>query len=198
MKSSSIRCGFIKASWSPERHCATQSLLRVQSTKDNYVAFCCCCRCTFSCSLLILFQLLPLSTAPSDAVFPLCQPNVCRMCEISVCVWDAVCSCEWAVWWWWQRELCQDCSPHSWSSASLKGLGRTKLEGPGDGGERVYLSPRIAYWLSSCKCCIEAPLVSSLPRFLCFTTSKVFSISLSLRVSTCLAVASREGNCASL
>ena len=108
------------------------------------------------------------------------------------------------------------------------GLSRTVLEGPGDGGQRFYLSPRMAYWLSSCKCCIEAPLFSSLPRFLCFTTSKVFSISLSLkhkraqpqsrcnmtwiqtywaeyclnstylRVSTCLAEASREGNCASL
>lgn len=79
-----------------------------------------------------------------------------------------------------------------------KGPGRTMLEGPEDGGKRLYLSPRMAYWLSSCKCCIEAPPVSSLPRFLCFTTSKVFSISLSLRVSTCLAVESREGNCASL
>lgn len=103
-----------------------------------------------------------------------------------------------------------------------RGWARTLLKGPGDGGERFYLSPRMAYWLSSCKCCIDAvPPVSSLPRFLCFTTSKVFSISLSLkrdalqsdgnildqllslnatylRVSTCLEVAIREGNCVSL
>lgn len=45
----------------------------------------------------------------------------------------------------------------------------------------LYLSPRMAYWLSSCKCCMEAPVFSSRPRFLCFTTSKVFSISLSLK-----------------
>lgn len=62
--------------------------------------------------------------------------------------------------------------------------GRTVLKGPGDGQEHLYLSPRMAYWLSSCKCCIDAPLVSSLPRFLCFTTSKVFSISLSLNTQT--------------
>lgn len=62
--------------------------------------------------------------------------------------------------------------------------GRTVLKGPGEGQERLYLSPRMAYWLSSCKCCIDAPLVSSLPRFLCFTTSKVFSISLSLKRQT--------------
>ncbi|TNN60530.1 hypothetical protein EYF80_029253 [Liparis tanakae] len=74
------------------------------------------------------------------------------------------------------------CSQRSWSSASFEGLGRTLLKGPGGGGERFYLSPRMAYWLSSCKCCIDAvPPVSSLPRFLCFTTSKVFSISLSLK-----------------
>lgn len=59
--------------------------------------------------------------------------------------------------------------------------GRTVLKGPGDKQEWLYLSPRMAYWLSSCKCCIGAPLVSSLPRFLCFTTSKVFSISRSLK-----------------
>lgn len=59
--------------------------------------------------------------------------------------------------------------------------GRTVLKGPGDKQEWLYLSPRMAYWLSSCKCCIGAPLVSSLPRFLCFTTSKAFSISRSLK-----------------
>lgn len=122
-----------------------------------------------------------------------------------------------------QHELCQDCSQHSWDQ-----LGLGIAEGAkGWGGKGIlYLSPRMAYWLSSCRCCIEAPPVSSLPRFLCFTTSKVFSISLSLkqsdvrqttarlwpshsptisclgrtylRVSTCLAVESRDGNCASL
>lgn len=59
--------------------------------------------------------------------------------------------------------------------------GRTVLKGPGERQERLYLSPRMAYWLSSCRCCIDPPVVSSLPRFLCFTTSKVFSISLSLK-----------------
>lgn len=141
--------------------------------------------CTFGCILLIPSQLLPLATAPSDAVLQICQPNVCRMCYMSMYVYEAVCLCEKPVWRWWQLKLCQDCGPHSWSSASFKGLGRTTLEGPGNKGERLYLSPRIAYWLSSCKCCIDAPMVSSLPRFLCFTTSKVFSISLSLKHRNC-------------
>lgn len=120
-------------------------------------------------------------------------------CDMYVRLCVCVCACvSKPVWCWWLCELCQDCSHHSWISASFKGLGRTMLEGPRGGGGRLYLSPRMAYWLSSCNCCIEAPPVSSLPRFLCFTTSKVFSISLSLRVSTCLAVESREGNCVSL
>lgn len=94
----------------------------------------------------------------------------CNSACVSMCVCVHVCV-RWR----------QDCSQHSWSSASFEGLGRTVLKGPGDGGEQLYLSPRMAYWLSSCNCCIEAPLLSSLPRFLCFTTSKVFSISLSLK-----------------
>lgn len=127
----------------------------------------------------------------------------------------------------WQHELCQDCNQQSWDRLCSRGRAGHSWRGQGGGGS-LYLSPRMAYWLSSCKCCIEAPLVSSLPRFLCFTTSKVFSISRSLkqrwaplqsnnskasasshlqglllggtylRVSTCLAVASRDGNCASL
>lgn len=77
----------------------------------------------------------------------------------------------------WQHELRQDCSQqHSWDQ-----LGLGIAEGAKGGKGILYLSPRMAYWLSSCRCCIEAPPVSSLPRFLCFTTSKVFSISLSLK-----------------
>lgn len=79
----------------------------------------------------------------------------------------------------WQHELRQDCSQqHSWDQ-----LGLGIAEGAKGGKGILYLSPRMAYWLSSCRCCIEAPPVSSLPRFLCFTTSKVFSISLSLKRS---------------
>lgn len=40
--------------------------------------------------------------------------------------------------------------------------------------------------------------MSSLSLFLCLTTSKLFSISLSFRLSTCLAVDCRDGNCVSL
>ena len=100
------------------------------------------------------------------------------MC-VCVCVYMRLCVCVLVA----KGELWQDCSQHSWSSASFEGLGRTVLKGPGDGGERLYLSPRMAYWLSSCKCCCmePPPPPSSLPRFLCFTTSKVFSISRSLK-----------------
>lgn len=42
------------------------------------------------------------------------------------------------------------------------------------------MSPRTAYWLSSCSCWLEVGPPSSRARFLCFTTSKVFSISRSL------------------
>ena len=40
--------------------------------------------------------------------------------------------------------------------------------------------------------------MSSLSLFLCLTTSKLFSISLSFRLSTCLAVDCRDGNCVPL
>lgn len=36
--------------------------------------------CTFGCIFLIPFQLFPLSTAPSDAVLQVCQPNDCKVC----------------------------------------------------------------------------------------------------------------------
>lgn len=151
--------------------------------------------CTFGCILPIPFS----STAPSDAVLQFCQPNVLYvlfkgsvtaevLCmTVCVCVSDQ-CSCGGS------RSSVRTTVHTAGVQPPLKGLSRTTLEGSGDGGQWLYLSPRIAYWLSSCKCCIEVPLVSSLPRVLCFTTSKVFSISLSLRVSTCLADASKEGN----
>lgn len=189
--------------------------------------------CTFGCILLIPFQLFPLSTAPLDAVLQFCRQMyvkcVYRSSQVSatmcvhVCVsnrhgdGDSISSAGTAI-----------------NTAEISFLGRGWAgpcwRGQGTEGVQLYLSPRMAYWLSSCNCCIEAPLFSSLPRFRCFTTSKVFSISLSLkrrhgtsrsncgkpstsqprrarlfslnstylRVSTCLAVASREGNCASL
>lgn len=70
--------------------------------------------------------------------------------------------------------------------------------GIGEREDGFYLSPRMAYWLSNCSCCVGPGPSPSLARLLCLTTSKVFSISLSLRVSTCLAVERREGNWASL
>lgn len=101
---------------------------------------------------------------------------LCVVC-VWVCVWGCVlCVVMVASW-----ALSGLQSTQLWDQLPSKGLGRTVLEGPGDRGTPLYLSPRMAYWLSSCKCCIEAPPVSSLPRFLCFTTSKVFSISLSLK-----------------
>ncbi len=53
--------------------------------------------------------------------------------------------------------------------------------GLGGGEDGFYLSPRMAYWLSNCRCCKEAWPSPSLTRLLCLTTSKVVSISLSLQ-----------------
>lgn len=70
---------------------------------------------------------------------------------MSAYVYEAVCMCEW------QRELCQDCSQHSWSSASFEGeggAGQDRAEGAGgtEGSGSTYPPG----WRTGCRAAIAA------------------------------------------
>lgn len=111
-----------------------------------------------------------------------------------LCIVVCVCVCKWAQTSPAQSGLHQTAAGHFPPTSLTVPL----AVGLGGGEDGFYLSPRMAYWLSNCRCCKEAWPSPSLTRLLCLTTSKVVSISLSLRVSTCLAVERREGNWVSL